>query len=464
MKKLIWITTIIISLFFIRVECSAQKFQPKELKADLDTLVSMIETVHPEPYHYISKSEFYRKVNKIKENLNQPLSDYQFYLRVAPLVNSLNDEHTSLGFNDNLSNKNDSSLLFPFTVNIENGRIFLNKSYCKHQNLEGAKLLTINNHPSDNVLKKLSKIVPPGFDKKRKERLIGRLFFRLYPRYFFFPESYNLQVLKNGEKTEVKINRNDISENIKSSFYNTENKETKLQFLADATAMLSVPSFSLQRYMEFDSIFAQVKDREIDHLIIDVRGNTGGYRWNVDSLLSYLTIKSYKLYDTVMEKFSYNSTEYLTKHIDEGKGKKVGQYYIDTSSLVEKAKPAQKENKFTGKIYVLTGTRSFSAAAVFANIIKCYSIGKVIGEETGQKTVFYANSNSVKLPNTKLSCAISSGKIILPCSKKGHGVIPDYKIQSDTENIEKNKDTILDFTLELIEKNKCRVGKGESHP
>jgi len=455
MKKLIWISTIIISLFFIHVECSAQKFQPKELKADLDTLVSMIETVHPEPYHYISKSEFYRKVNKMKEGINQPLTDYQFYLRVAPLVTSLNDEHTSIGFNDNLSNKNDSCLLFPFTVNIKNERIFLTKSYCKYKNLEGARLLTINNHPSNDVLKKLRKIVPPGFDKKTKERLIGRLFFRLYPRYFFFPESYNLQVLKNGEKTEVKINRSDITENIKLSFYNTENKELKLRFLSEETAKLSAPSFALQRYMEFDSIFAQVKDREIDHLIIDVRGNTGGYKWNVDSLLSYLTTKSYKLYDTAIEKFSFKSNDYLAKRIDEGKGKKEGQYYIDTSSLVEKTKPTlKKEDKFTGKIYVLTGTRSFSAAAVFANIIQCYSIGKVIGEETGQKTVFYANGKSVKLPNTKLSCSISSAKIILPCSKKGHGVIPDYKIQSDTENIEKNKDKILNFTLELIEKNK----------
>src|SRR6056297_3418959 len=82
MKKLIWITTIIISFFFIRIECSAQKLQPNELKADLDTLVSMIETVHPEPYHYISKNAFYRKVNKMKEGINQPMTDYQFYLKV----------------------------------------------------------------------------------------------------------------------------------------------------------------------------------------------------------------------------------------------------------------------------------------------------------------------------------------------------------------------------------------------
>jgi hypothetical protein len=75
-------------------------------------------------------------------------------------------------------------------------------------------------------------------------------------------------------------------------------------------------------------------------------------------------------------------------------------------------------------------------------------LGTIVGQETGEPTCFTGDWVSVVLPNTKLECAISDRRFILPCGKcDGHGVLPNYVV--------KDIDDAMEVAKKLIVKNKA---------
>ncbi|HHD92455.1 MAG TPA: peptidase S41, partial [Candidatus Portnoybacteria bacterium] len=60
-----------------------------------------------------------------------------------------------------------------------------------------------------------------------------------------------------------------------------------------------------------------------------------------------------------------------------------------------------KKNRFKGNVYVLTSKETYSSAADFAQAIKAYKLGKIIGEKTGGWIVCYGDIVEDQLPNSK---------------------------------------------------------------
>ena len=118
-------------------------------------------------------------------------------------------------------------------------------------------------------------------------------------------------------------------------------------------------------------------------------------------------------------------------------------------------KPTNRKRFFNGSIYVLTSSMTYSTAGFFANVIKCYKIGTIIGSETGQPMIAYGDTYNYFLPNSNLSCGIAKQKFVLCCARtEGQGVIPDYIIRPNMTDKLKGVDTEMDFTLRLIENKK----------
>jgi C-terminal processing protease CtpA/Prc len=110
-------------------------------------------------------------------------------------------------------------------------------------------------------------------------------------------------------------------------------------------------------------------------------------------------------------------------------------------------------SRFKGKVFVLIGHRTVSDCTTFAQVIRFYKAGKLIGEETADPTVRGAEYISFKLPNSDLNFCVTTKKFILVGGKPdGRGVIPDYEVKQKPEDTAKGVDTVLQFTLDLIRK------------
>ena len=66
------------------------------LRAQLDFIVQTIEEVHPDPYARVTEEVFKGEVTRVRASLDRAMTSAQFYELVAPLVSSLEDDHTLL--------------------------------------------------------------------------------------------------------------------------------------------------------------------------------------------------------------------------------------------------------------------------------------------------------------------------------------------------------------------------------
>lgn len=106
---------------------------------------------------------------------------------------------------------------------------------------------------------------------------------------------------------------------------------------------------------------------------------------------------------------------------------------METFSVGDLIFPYTKSDRFNGKVYLLTGTRTFSSAMNFAQAFKQYKIGTIIGEETGGWLVSFGDKVTTTLPVSHIPLSVSTKKFytVGATDKDFHGVKPDIAIKAD---------------------------------
>jgi hypothetical protein len=160
--------------------------------------------------------------------------------------------------------------------------------------------------------------------------------------------------------------------------------------------------------------FSKLKDNEIEHLVIDLRGNTGGVMQY--DLVSYFTGPDVPLGSYIVSKPRDGATDkgikklngmYL-RHILLSKkqeqeirtgrfgGGKVNSRNVDTSLV------------YKGQVVVITDEGTFSSAAILASHLKSLCNAKIVGRTAGGS--FYGGNSGtllVRLPSSKLSLLVN---------------------------------------------------------
>jgi C-terminal processing protease CtpA/Prc len=113
---------------------------------------------------------------------------------------------------------------------------------------------------------------------------------------------------------------------------------------------------------------------------------------------------------------------------------------------------------YQGKVYILTGGATFSAASMLIASLKGLPNVQLIGEETGGGA--YGNNGifipDLILPNTKLRMRLPLYRIVnnRQFSNNGRGVVPDVEVKATAESIRKSKDIKVEKAEELIKQDK----------
>lgn len=172
--------------------------------------------------------------------------------------------------------------------------------------------------------------------------------------------------------------------------------------------------------------FKKIKEKGINNLIIDVRGNGGGQSFNGAHLLRYLTNKPFT-------------------------------YFIKgTPTAEESMNPMNPfEDAFTGNTLVLQDAGCGSTTGHFLSLIKHLKLAVSIGEESGGTYLCNDGSTHIKLKNTGISCRIA--RVTFTTTAKNlpreRGVVPDHKVVQNSSDYLNNKDTVLNYALNLINNN-----------
>ena len=135
------------------------------------------------------------------------------------------------------------------------------------------------------------------------------------------------------------------------------------------------------------SFFADVKAENIQNIAVDLRGNGGGNSYVANEFIKHLDVDSYNSWDT-----------------DIRFGPILKSYRNNT------CKNDKYPTNYSGNVYVLTNTKTYSAAMDFAMLIKDNNLGKVIGEPSSNKPSSYGDILINNVPNSKLGITVSYKK------------------------------------------------------
>ena len=109
-------------------------------------------------------------------------------------------------------------------------------------------------------------------------------------------------------------------------------------------------------------------------------------------------------------------------------------------------KPQKAEPFFTGRVCVLTGPDTFSAAVLFADAVKTYHLATIIGEETGgHPNLFAGLSYNFRLPRSGFQISIPMQREIRANGNASdhNGVIPDIEVPTTAADIRAGLDPVL---------------------
>lgn len=466
------ISALLVGYLLTQEEAYNKSIPPDKLKEDVEFLFEKIEDIHPNPSPYLDVKD------DVLEKIDRPMNQTEFYEVIAsvidPVTVELCDSHTIIG------TPKINAKMFPLKVKIfkdeKNYRIFVAEDY--EEISKGSEILSINGVDVTELVDGMMygrKTLP-----SEAYRLAG-LNRGMFTKRLFLQLGYNEVfdlVLKSPDgKTKnvsVPAKKMDIPEltgpsrQIESHTF--EIIDTNIG-LIKYNKMYDTPEF--KDFLEVS--FSEIKEKNIEILIIDLRENHGGIFMEGYYLLDYLTDKPYKMWSTMEQKVSNQMMDQMKggqgkKYIEnqmelywepifandpEGllSFEKIEEMKIGDKFILEAPFTDPKPNplRFDGEVYVLTSSYTFSGGAILASAFKDSELGVLVGEETGDWATSYTSLQGFTLPNSGLWIGCSMWHHIRPNGEDtGRGVMPDYEVKPEPEDIITGEDRVLNFVLEEL--------------
>ena len=347
-----------------------QKLSKEEQQADFDTLCNKLERVHPDLYMYQTKEEYNRLKHQTKASFTDSLSISDFYLRIAPFMASIRDGHTMMipPFTKELIShaKSSNGNTMPLRIKATGNEFIVDYPIIsKTQICSGDTILCINGNKSKDILNKLYVLFASEKGNSIKETSINAYLSPLLWYMYRWNKSYPFTIKRGNRTWEEQLNGVSQSEAlkvIKAKQGKVYSANFNYQLSPEGRkATITIPNFYQETELKqfCDSVFADIKDKKIQELIIDVRNNSGGSSQTVKRMISYFPHSDYTLYSKAQIKVSAFSKAYNKKRhkdiYDEICNLPDGSLYEMKESEIKgnKAKTLEYSGKVT--ILVMTG-------------------------------------------------------------------------------------------------------------
>lgn len=208
-----------------------------------------------------------------------------------------------------------------------------------------------------------------------------------------------------------------------------------------------------QRFDDFvEEMMAEIEDKSIQTLVVDVRNNGGGNSGLCDLLLSYLT--DYGKMKNMGCKV--RMSELLLKHqpnlsgVELNDGIKpdfgdVFDYWEIKRDNPEEVASAHRINHnpekiFKGNVIFISGRGTFSSAGLLLTLARDNNIGTIIGETSGHRPSHYGDVLRFNLTNTETKATVSCRHFTRPNENLNNEIelVPDVVLNLSDYTMEKD--------------------------
>ncbi|MCO4293291.1 S41 family peptidase [Solitalea sp. MAHUQ-68] len=449
------------------------------LREELKMIMTTLKETHPGMNVFGQQKEFvsnYHKVDSLLA-LKDQISNIQYYRLVNEWLVNLQDGH----FKFLPQHKN-----YPFYFNDTNVLPLIVRFDDKGQlivaNMENARyrgmiLSCINGQKAEHFIPQLLKnMIVDGRSEAGAYSQLEQYFSAWYADYIDNPNSFTVELTDAESGAVHSVNLIGIN------YDKWKELDKKVGFLSaqqaytiihDSIAILRIPGFTTDKKEMrkfFESAFTDFKELKIKHLLIDVRGNEGGYDRLGKDLYSYIALADFEYYKHIeivfkkSSKFTYKQHMWVPKYLSLLKmfikPNDKGTYYFTKHNNFGTHKP--QKNAFKGNIWFLQDGLSFSATTEMLSRAKADKRGQFAGTETGGSYKYDCSGTFVflNLPTSKFTIGIPIGEYQMAVpddNPRGRGIMPDLKVLPTVNDITENKDVVLEKVLKQIESKSLKV-------
>ncbi|MFZ9386400.1 MAG: S41 family peptidase [Chitinophagaceae bacterium] len=471
-----------------------KKYAPAQLQDDYTVFRKTLETHHPGLYWYTPREQMDHYFEAGQKQLNDSLTEGQFRKLLSWVIAKINCGHTTIRPSKSWNKYYDTARLgqmFPLSLKIWDGGMVVTSNLNRRDSIltRGTLITRINGKTKEMLADSLFEYISTdGYNRTHKfQSLSNRGFFgSLFTSVYGTSDTYRIEYLDStGQPRTTLIPayrpaadtfRRAGTRAFRQTVPQPSRRERRLLRLnsirllrmdtANQTAMMDLGSFNkgygLKKF--FRNSFRALHRHGIGHLIIDIRGNGGGSVTNSTLISRYIATEKFRIADSLFSiRRSSPYEKYIRNHFWNKlfmtlitRKKKDGYYhfgYFERHYFQPK-----KNNHFDGKVYILTGGNSFSAATLFASALVKQDNVTVVGEETGGGA--YGNSAwlipDATLPQTGIRFRLPLFRLVIDRNipKNGRGVQPEVEALPTVEAIRRNADFKTEKAMELIRKDK----------
>ncbi len=169
-------------------------------------------------------------------------------------------------------------------------------------------------------------------------------------------------------------------------------------------------NYTVEYKLVLQNFFDEVADNAVTDIIVDLRNNGGGNSQVGDAFLNYLAIDGYNGWGGAVRYGNYLST------------------FEPSYMKVDDSQP-----KFSGNVYVLTNSQTYSAAMDFTMYILDNDLGCVIGEASGNLPDSYGDVLRFTTPYSRLTFNVSYKRWYrIDRTKAGEVLEPDIPCEPES--------------------------------
>ena len=449
--------------------------------SELDDMVLMkqvLSDLHPGYIRYRSPEEADKDFQELAKIVKSRPGTLKVYAEIQRYLSAMHCDHTLAELPKQFREQKQQRMS-PFHLRAFGNRLFISHGIAPLQ--RGDELLAVNDVPMSEIINKLTPYVAyDGYtshvvvDKiAENSDVLGSYFEVLLAPVVLglnaYPESLNITVRqKNNDKVSYTLNTISLKEwqKLSGKPYRQNFKDAVSVDYYDSTAVLTVDTFVNYRQpvdakQKFEKIFKELRERNVKHLIVDLRDNGGGSDDAQFALLTHLTqsplkintkawIKGnkHKLWQdklTTWDKSIFNIDYAQLKTHPEGYELPVAVMGMNYQTSV----PA--EFYFKGDITLLTSKANSSASAAALGILAQQAHISTVGQPTGGNLGGTTASiiTFLKLPESGITVRVPLIRNVynIESVNDGYGLTPDIIVKPEINDWLAGKDTILDYAL-----------------
>lgn len=479
---------------------ASKAFSPAQLKEDFEIFKKTLTAIHPGIHRYQTPASLEKLFAEFAADLNNPLAENEFFLRLARLTSQIHCGHTYL----NPNNQNallrerifNGKTYLPFYFRILDGKIVVTENAAPVALARGSEIRKINGVPAREIIEKLLTVTNADGKNTLAHRTsqieLTRFTAERYAHFdWYFPlvfpldkPSFTIEAVDtaSGKRTTFDIpamTKPARTAEIEKRYGKAPSYDDgwKFEIRENSIGYLKIENSITWRlkkikFKEFlADAFAELRAKAVKNLIIDLRGNDGGDSSIGFELARYLAKSELPPYaesrrlvrnvaaqpdllknlDTYSEDLKANLRNGLPTNVF--KQTENGFFEIlPNEKVTTYPKVAPAANNFRGETFVIADASNASATFSFLKFVKENRLARVVGEESGGNLqgINGGNYYFLNLPHSKIEIDIPVYFFAPLAAQKDSPVVPDFRLVPTVRDIADGIDAEMKFILKKI--------------